>query len=67
MKQQVNKNGIWLGKMELPDLVQLVNKKVASASPFTCNPGSLNKLGLLLDERCYFWFIGSTYSSVDFI
>ena len=32
MKRQLSKNGIWLGKMELPDLVQLVNKKSTSAS-----------------------------------
>ncbi|MBT5794998.1 MAG: DUF58 domain-containing protein [Deltaproteobacteria bacterium] len=33
MKQQLKKNGIWLGKMELPDLIQLASKKVTSASP----------------------------------
>ena len=33
MKNSKQKNGIWLGKMELPDLVQLANKKISSASP----------------------------------
>ena len=33
MKQQLKKNGIWLGKMELPDLIQLASKKVTSAYP----------------------------------
>jgi hypothetical protein len=33
MKNSKQKNGIWLGKMELPDLVLLANKKISSASP----------------------------------
>ncbi|MAD85693.1 MAG: DUF58 domain-containing protein, partial [Deltaproteobacteria bacterium] len=32
MKNSKQKNGIWLGKMELPDLVQLANKKVSLES-----------------------------------
>ncbi|MEC9460919.1 MAG: DUF58 domain-containing protein, partial [SAR324 cluster bacterium] len=32
MKNSKQKNGIWLGKMELPDLFQLANKKVSSES-----------------------------------
>jgi uncharacterized protein (DUF58 family) len=33
MKNSKHKNGIWLGKMELPELALLANKKVISATP----------------------------------